>query len=80
MQAQHRGLFQLSRPNRPALLNRDVVSRLKAAARNRSGLVIASTQVGEIDRAFDNRGGVAADPDVVASALYKAPRTGLGWR
>jgi hypothetical protein len=23
--------------------------------------------------------GVAADPDVVAVALYKAPRTGLGW-
>jgi hypothetical protein len=39
--------------------------------------VIASTHLGDIDRASDNCGGVAADPDVVAVALYKAPRTGL---
>jgi hypothetical protein len=52
-----RGLPSSSRLNRLTLLNRDVVSRLKAAARDRSGLVVASTHVGEIDRAFDNRGG-----------------------
>ena len=61
--------LQLSHLNQPTLLNRDVVSRLKAAARDRSGLVIASTHVGEIDRAFDSR---AANPDVVAVALYEA--------
>ena len=72
--------LQLSRLNRPTLLNSDVVSRLNAAARDRSGLVIASTHVGEIVRAFNNRGGVVADPDVVSVALYKAPRTGLGWK
>ena len=76
MQAQHGDDLRLSRLNRPTLLNRDVILRLQAAARDRAGLVIASARVGEI--AFDNRGGVAADPDIVAVALHKAPRTGLG--
>lgn len=45
-------------------------SRLKAAARDLSGLVIGPTYVGGIDRPVDNGDGVAAHPDVVAVALY----------
>jgi hypothetical protein len=56
MQVQQGDCLQLSPLIRPTLLNRDVVSRLKAV-RDHSGLVIASTRVVEIDRAFDDRGG-----------------------
>jgi len=57
MQAQHEGLPPVVAPQSTC-----VGLPLKAAARDRSGLVIASTPVGEIDHALDNSGNVAADP------------------
>jgi hypothetical protein len=39
-------------------------------------VLVIDTHVGEIDRAVDNRGGIAADPDVVAVALASY---WLGW-
>jgi hypothetical protein len=40
--------------------------------------VSAAIRFGEIDRPVDDRDGVAADPDVVAVALYKSSSR-LGW-
>ena len=53
------------------------LTRIAAEGRRSGSLRAGDRHVGETDRAFDNRGGVAANPDVVAVALCQAPR--IGW-